>query len=369
MTNNEYAGILSKGIPFWNKWRAGNPGIIPDLKGISIASILYNGKTALRKGELVSSRGINLSGMDFLQGKLDFLDLQNADFTGANLYEADISYSSLQNAILKDCNLRKAYMSYARLHGATIINSNLNRANLVQTDVSGAIIENCIIYGISAWGIITDDRTRQRNLILTDTNLTGEKLQEYFFGSGGHYPLMVDDIEIAQFINLITNYKNLGKALTAMLDKSILLLGSFKNGGKEVLLHIAGKLREMHFLPVIFDFDNAAENNIIETVTVLAGVSRFVIVELGGPSVPAELERITSSFTRPVISFTHEKDEKQIYSMFRDILAKKEVLFMKYNSIDELDDKLLLKLKEAERLMHEIISDRSDAVLKKLAGG
>lgn len=369
MTNNEYAGILSKGIPFWNKWRTENPGIIPDLNGISIASILYSGNKAIRKGELVSSRNINLGGMDFFQAKLDFLDLQNADFTGANLYEADLSYSSLQDAILKDCNLRKAYMSYARLRGATIINSNLNRANLVQTDLSGAIIENCIIYGISAWGIITDDRTRQRNLILTDTNLTGENLLQYFFGPGGRYPLMVDDIEIAQFINLITNYKNLGKALTAMLDKSILLLGSFKNGGKEVLLHIADKLREMHFLPVIFDFDNAAENNIIETVTVLAGVSRFVIVELGGPSVPAELERITSSFTRPVISFIEEKNEKQVYSMFRDILAKKEVLFLKYNSINELDDKLFLKLKEAERLMHEMISDRTQSVLKKLADG
>jgi hypothetical protein len=43
---------------------------------------------------------------------------------------------------------------------------------------------------------------------------------------------------------------------------------------------IARELRRMEYLPFIFDFDRPAGRNITETVQILVGISRFVVVDL-----------------------------------------------------------------------------------------
>lgn len=56
----------------------------------------------------------------------------------------------------------------------------------------------------------------------------------------------------------------------------------------------------------------------------LAGMSKFVVAELSGPSVPKELEAIVSNFEIPLVPLAREGTN--IYSMFEDHLAKSMVL-------------------------------------------
>jgi hypothetical protein len=60
-------------------------------------------------------------------------------------------------------------------------------------------------------------------------------------------------------------------------------------GGLEALQAIAAKLREENYLPIIFDFQRPQDRNYTETVKTLAGLVRFIIADLSGPSVPQEL--------------------------------------------------------------------------------
>lgn len=365
MADRQHVKILSKGIPYWNAWRQDNPLISPDL---SNEHVIVGATQSKIKGESVDARSINFKGVNFFQSSLESMHLDDVDLSGSNFYEADLSYAKLRRANLTGCNFRKTYLSYANLEGAKLINVNLNRANLVHANLEGATLENSIVYGVSAWGVITNENTAQRNLILEDTNFAGDGLIEYF-SRQDHYPLMVHDIEIAQFIHLMTNNKSLGKALNAMIDKGVLILGKFRDQGRELLEFVATRLKSRNFIPIIFDFQNPEENKIIETVTVLAGISRFIVVDLSGPSVPAELERITSTYSRPIISFTKETNEDKVYAMFSDLLRKRQVLFLRYTSLDELENKLDEKLKEAERIMQELIKEGSETALTKLRNG
>src|SRR5215208_3685207 len=100
---------------------------------------------------------------------------------------------------------------------------------------------------------------------------------------------MVDDLEVAQFIYLLLNHRKLRKVLNAITERGVLILGRLGGGGLEVLEAIAAKLRGLKYLPIIFDFERPAYRNYTETVKTLVGLSRFVIVDLSGPSVPQEL--------------------------------------------------------------------------------
>lgn len=140
---------------------------------------------------------------------------------------------------------------------------------------------------------------------------------------------------------------------------------TFKDGGREVLEFIAAEVRKKQLIPIIFDFDNPKGNNLIETLTVLAGISKFVIANLNGSSVPAELARITANFKRPIITYSNIVDEKNIYSMFSDILSLDNVLYFKYNTQNQLSKKLEIKLIEAEKSFQKSQQRQLTAIQRK----
>ena len=72
MANPEHLKILKQGVDAWNKWRAENPGIIPDLEGAD-----------LQRG---GPRRADLPGA-YLEGT----NLRGADLSGANLGGADLA--------------------------------------------------------------------------------------------------------------------------------------------------------------------------------------------------------------------------------------------------------------------------------------
>jgi hypothetical protein len=117
---------------------------------------------------------------------------------------------------------------------------------------------------------------------------------------------MVDDIEVAQLIYLLLNREKLRNVLNAMTRSGVLILGRFKDGGLEVLQTVATRLREMNYLPMLFDFELTRSRDFTETVKTMVGLARFVIADLSGPSVLKELEATVPDFEVPFISIIEE---------------------------------------------------------------
>ena len=99
----------------------------------------------------------------------------------------------------------------------------------------------------------------------------------------------VDDIQVAQFIYLLLKFENLRNVLNAVTKRGVLILGRFGGGGLEVLRELGEGLRRCDYLPMIFEFERPEDRNYTETIRTLAGLARFVVVDLSGPSVPQEL--------------------------------------------------------------------------------
>lgn len=336
MANPEHLDILKQGVKVWNEWRKQHDRIVADLKRI------YD--------EL---QGANLSGVNFINTNLDWSNLWQSDlskanlsYTGfirtnlqeANLNESDLSYATmagafleeatLKNAILRETNLTKADLSGADLSGADLSGANLLEANLSGTQLPGANLEranlakalldrtnltganltHCSVYGASVWNVQLTGAT-QLNLIIT---LPNESM------------VTVDDLEVAQFIYLLLNHQKLRNVLNAVTERGVLLLGRFGGGGLEVLQAVAARLREAQYLPIIFDFERPHDRDYTETVKTLAGLARFIIVDLSGPSVPQELSHTVPFFDIPFIPIL-EKGRKS-YAMFVDLFKYPWVL-------------------------------------------
>src|SRR5258708_38478353 len=95
--------------------------------------------------------------------------------------------------------------------------------------------------------------------------------------------------------------KKCGDVFNGVKERGVLILGRFGGGGLEVLQAIAAKLREEKYLPIIFDFERPQDRNYTETVKTLAGLARFIIADLSGPSVPQELYATVPHFKIPFV--------------------------------------------------------------------
>jgi len=259
--------------------------------------------------------GANLSGAFLGQAYCGQANLSGADFSGAYLGGADLSWANLSGA-----NFSGANLSGAILEGATLIETNLENADL----------NGCRIYGISAWNIKANQETKQTSLIIAPR---------------GEASVTVDDIQVAQFIHLILKYENLRTVLNTVTKRGVLILGRFGGGGLQVLREVAEALRQCGYLPMIFDFERPEGRNYTETVRTLAGLARFVVVDLSGPSVPQELYATVPHLKIPFVPIL-EKGRRP-YAMFVDLLEYEWVLkpIVEFDStsalIQELQDQIV----------------------------
>lgn len=282
MADKEHLKILMQGASGWNSWRQENPGVLPNL----------------RKAEI---KGIDLTGANLRDVYLRRANLSEAILVGADLREANLSRADLRKAKLSNANLAGANLRAANLSGAEIVNANLMSAILVSTDLRQATLTNCRVYGVSAWEVNLQGAI-QRDLIITHPNQNR---------------ITTDDLEVAQFIYLLLNREKLQNVFNSITKKGVLILGRFGGGGHEVLQLIAGKLRELDYLPIIFDFERPSDRNYTETIKVLVGLSRFVIVDLSGPSVPQELYATVPHYKIPFVPIIEAG--RNVYSMSVDI--------------------------------------------------
>src|SRR5262249_2048795 len=139
---------------------------------------------------------------------------------------------------------------------------------------------------ISAWGLKLEE-TKQQNLVITPAN---------------EPTVTVDNIEVAQFIYLLLHNEKIRDVIDTIGKKGVLLLGRFTEGRMVVLERLREKLRDLGFVPMVFNFDKPETKDFSETVRLLASLSNFVIVDITNPrSSPLELQATVPDYMVPFV--------------------------------------------------------------------
>jgi len=248
-----------------------------------------------------------------------------------------LTEANFVDAILTKASLECANLGGADLTGADLQGANLTFAMLAQTRLIEANLTNSFVYGISAWDVQLEGAI-QSSLIITPHDQPTIK---------------VDNLEVAQLIYLLIEHKKLRDVLNSVIEKGVLLLGRFNEGGLDLLQAIAARLREMKYLPIIFDFDRPVSRNLTETIITLVGLSRFVIADLSGRSVANELRSTVPHFKIPFVPIIEESRKKEVYSMFSDFLVETDwvlphVIFTSKDHLMELLPSKIIKPAEMQ---------------------
>jgi hypothetical protein len=216
----------------------------------------------------------------------------------------------------------------------------------VDTDLTGADLTACRIYGVSAWGVKLE-RTKQQNLIITRPN---------------EPEITVDNIEVAQFVYLLLHNEKIRDVIDTIGKKGVLLLGRFTEGRMEVLERLREKLRSLGFVPMVFNFDKPETKDFTETVRLLCGLSKFVIVDITNPrSAPLELQATVPDYMVPFAPILQEGEKP--FAMFVDLQNKYDWVLqpvISYSSIDRLIEVLQEKIvRPAEVKFNELLARRT----------
>jgi hypothetical protein len=284
VTDKEHIALLRSGIASWNVWRLEHPNIKPDLsdaifRGADLSYADLSGANLIRAdlsgANLIRAdlRGADLhradlSGTDLYSANLREARLCEANLSGANLIKANLKGTDLQRANLNRVNLTDQDLSNKDLRGANLNGANLSKTILIGTNFAGATLTDCIIYGIAAWNVQLENAV-QKNLIIT---------QEH------EATITIDNLKVAQFIYLMLNNKEIRDVINTLTTKSVLILGRFTPERKAVLDALRDALRVHNYLPILFDFEKPSSLDLTETVTTLAHLSRFIIIDLTDPS-------------------------------------------------------------------------------------
>jgi uncharacterized protein YjbI with pentapeptide repeats len=315
MANEEHLKILKQGVEQWNKWRLEN-AVKPDLSGADLSGADLRGAdlsnadlnhAKIRKADLDSANlsSANLSRANLTRAYLHRANLSSAILNRAILYNADLCFANLSNAKLRHADMGDVDLEHANLTDAVLTDADLSLTRLVETDFTNATITGCRTYGASAWNV-TLVGTAQQNLIITKE---------------GEPVVTVDDLEVAQFVYLLLDNPKIRNVLDTIGKKGVLILGRFTKERKAVLDAIRTKLRELDFVPMMFDFKRPTQRDFTETIKTLAGLSRFIVADITNPkSSPLELQAIMPDYMIPFVPIIQENEKP--FTMFRDLKQK-----------------------------------------------
>jgi uncharacterized protein YjbI with pentapeptide repeats len=312
MAETEHLEVLAQGVEAWNDWRAHHPDVdepdfsfsrlpVDDLNGANLARANLRGVIASG----VSLRGADLSGASLIHTHLNDSDLEGANLDGAFLHDADLSscqlgrahlhavhaystdfsQSSMDDADLSGASLEWSDLSAASLCRADLSGADLTCARLIGTNLTDAVLTGATVHGASVWAV-TLDGADQRNLIVSESR---------------EPVITVDDLELAFFVHQLLQHGKVRELIEAVTAHTVLLLGRFTPERKRVLDLIRDRLRELGYVPIVFDFEQPGERDLTETITTLARLSRFIVADLTEPaSIPKELEAIAPRLAVPI---------------------------------------------------------------------
>ena len=254
--------------------------------------------------------GADLSGAELNRATLIGIHANGASLSGASLVGAALGGANLRHTDLKEAKLFGAYIRAVELCDADLRGAILDGATLIDTDCRGADLRKCHIYGISAWDLKLDDKTKQGSMIITPYDQPA---------------ITVDDLEVAQFVYLLINNRKVRDVINTITSKAVLILGRFYDERKRVLDALQDELRKRDWVPIIFDFEPSHNRDLTETVQLLANMSRFVIADVtDAKSLPQELSHIIPFFPSVPVQPILLEGERE-YAMFEH--------WEKYNSV------------------------------------
>lgn len=395
MANIEHLQMLKQGPFRWNRWRQNNSTTHPDhpdLSGADLTEVFslegpyagYDSRAHLNGANLSEANlsgtflanaffmdadfnGANLSeaklfNADFSRSNFIGANLKEAspidanfngaDFTGADLRNADLSRSYFYGANFTESKLSGSHLIEAHLFksnfsGADLSGAKLNRANLVDTDLCNANLTGCSIYGISAW----------------DTKLEGAIQDDLIITPDDQAVITVDNLKIAQFIYLLLNNQEIREVIDTIAKKAVLILGRFTPERKAILDAIKETIRKQNYTPILFDFTKPQSQDLTETVSTLAHLSRFIIADLTDPSCsPYEVGMIAPHNMKPLQPiFQPTETAHHEFAMLKDLQQRYYWVLPTYQ-YDSLED-LLTSLQDkviapAEQKVDEIATRR-----------
>ena len=150
---------------------------------------------------------------------------------------------------------------------------------------------------------------------------------------------LTKEIDAAYRLQVNAQVQELRDVIDTMGKKVVLILGRFSEGRKPVLDALREKLRTLHYLPTVFDFEPTKQLNFTETVKTIVGLCCFIIADITKPmSVPLELQATVPDYMIPFVPIILEGEIP--FSMLKDLQnAYENVLGVrKYKTITELSE-------------------------------
>lgn len=258
MANLAHVDVLNQGVAAWNKWRAADPDIVPDLSGANLSRLRNMG---LAGANLSRAR---LIGTNLDHSYLKDCDLQGADLTGALCHNTTLNNAKLMHAVLVDARMSRANFYGADCSHADFTGAYLGGASFVKTTVSGAIFVRCEVFGLSAWGLVGTP-LRQEELLVTPP---------------GEAEVRTDRLEVAQLLYTMLSNRKISDIVDAVADGSVLILGRFQPERLAVLERCAATLRSLGWIPIIFNFEKPGSRTTQETIEMLASLVRYVLADV-----------------------------------------------------------------------------------------
>ena len=214
-------------------------------------------------------------------------------------------------------------------------------------------------FGVSAWGVQTDERTRQ-DLIVSMRNDVKES------------PLRAQDLRTAQLLALMLDATGVRTVLDAVSSTLVLILGSFSPEEKPVLDALREGLKRHGYVAVEFDFERSDSRDYAETILTLVGMSRFVVADFtNAKEVRAEVAQARRQYSRvPIIPIAREGAPLPITMVNSFSAEELQGLLVRYLHAADLVLKVQLSIidaAEAQVRRIEASIAQSEAILRGMA--
>jgi uncharacterized protein YjbI with pentapeptide repeats len=321
MAEAKYLEVLDSGVTEWNRWRANEPNLTPDLSNVDFRNRNLRGadfgRLNLRRADFSSQithhgnrmirttclRNANFSDASARQADFYLADLRGACFRNAKLQSTTLMDADLRKADFTGADLSGANLWFSDLRGAVFKDTNMMGSLLVRCQVQGAVFDNCQILGISAWDMYGTPAIEKD---LSMRSLSGAKIT-------------TDSLEIAHFLYILLYNEKLRKLIETVNSKVVLILGSFSPERKAILSCIKDCIAGFGLVPIIFDWTKPKTQDVNETIMLLAQMASFVVADITEPgSVSQELQLIVPNVHKPIVPLLLKG--RHAYGMFSGLM-------------------------------------------------
>lgn len=250
-----------------------------NLQGICCAAACLSQKS-LQRAQLVNA--------DFSHADLAGADLRGADLRGVNFHRTNLQHANLSGANLSASTFQHADLTGANLSAAILRQADFRQAHLTQVNLCNADIREALFNGEDLWGVteqvVLTPELLAHNIILNEATIQAGVI----INQPGEPRVSVDQLEIAQFIYLLSRQQKFRALLRTVTTKVVLILGRFTGDRKEVLEAMRTSLRTHGYVPVVFEFEQLGSQDFTEMIATLTRIARFVLADFTDAAVAFE---------------------------------------------------------------------------------